>query len=407
MNILFVVPRCPWPPYVGQSRLAFHRAKTLKSFGHTVTLYAYGNDIISKTSFHKDKLSSAFHNIRLYDIPFVSFFLCFLSSSFPHFFGYRSIIASGFSPPCVCLDFEEFLSSSSEFDIVHFYSIRSSPLWSIVNSKSISFVVDLVDSLSLNMSRKYNNSNLLFKLLFAKELVNIIHFERNLIPYEFCLSYLTVGQIDLSYLSLALPESDYAPGLNFCPIGVESFPVSFSGSVINGPSIIFFGTLSYAPNIEAIDWLLSSIMPFVWQFNPSLLLYILGSNPSRPLVNRCLKFSNVRLVPNPESIAPYLLSSSCSLAPMKSGSGQQFKIIESLANGIPVVSTSLAANPLDLLDSTHLFIADDSLSFANSINRILSNPSAASEVTSHGTHFVLNRFSWSASTNTLLSIYGN
>tara|TARA_Y100000589_G_C27104969_1_gene609679 strand:- start:817 stop:1137 length:321 start_codon:yes stop_codon:yes gene_type:complete len=87
-------------------------------------------------------------------------------------------------------------------------------------------------------------------------------------------------------------------------------------------------------------------------------------------------------------------SSKISVAPMLSGSGQQKKIIESMALGIPVVTTTIAARPLNISNKKQLLIADTPKEFARLITKLLSDNKLHKELADNGREFVIKKYNW-------------
>ena len=412
MKILFVLPRSPWPPYVGQSRLAYFRAQELRGLGHEVHLFCYGLGVRNLTPEQLKQLSSAYNSINSVNLSRYELMLNFILR-FPFlFFLGRSFLANAFTPASISKCFNRCLEAQ-QFDIVHFYSIRSSPLWPLLSLFNIPYVADLVDSMSLNFANRVQNCRSILKPLLRLEYLRLRAFESNLPNVSLCRSYVVVAQADLSCLSIAHASIDAnyprssGPDLKLCPIGVKPFePVSGDDEMCSvAPRIVFFGSLSYTPNIDALKWFIDYVYPIVSESILDIEFLILGSNPTDSVVAYASKFSSIRLIANPPSIRPYLLNSFASVAPMISGSGQQFKIIESLANKVPCVSTSLAASALSLVNGVHLCIADSPAEFASKILLLHQDLRFASRIASIGCEHVMNRYSWRSSAEKLVSIY--
>ena len=102
----------------------------------------------------------------------------------------------------------------------------------------------------------------------------------------------------------------------------------------------------------------------------NIILNIAGRKPTRKLINLCEKHKNIFLIANPKSMTECMKNSTIAVAPLISGSGQQFKIIEAMANGVPVLSTSKGAKPFGFINKIDLIIADNPKSFANSIIKL-------------------------------------
>jgi glycosyltransferase involved in cell wall biosynthesis len=136
--------------------------------------------------------------------------------------------------------------------------------------------------------------------------------------------------------------------------------------------LFFVGQFEHFPNVEAMEFLCRDVLP---QFDPATLanhpVYIVG-NGMTDRVRKCaagLPF--VRVLGWVPSIVPYLERVRVSLAPLLHGAGTKRKVIQPLAVGTPVVSTSIGAEGLDLRDGEEILIADDAVAFANAMARLL------------------------------------
>jgi len=134
-------------------------------------------------------------------------------------------------------------------------------------------------------------------------------------------------------------------------------------------SILFVGALNYPPNIEALNWFSEQILP---QLQSKASIIVAGKNPTN-LVRDLARQHQFQLIESPPSMAEVLKRGILSIVPLKNGSGTRGKILESLAHGIPVVSTSIGAEGLDLVPGRDLVIADSPAEFAAKIDGLLAN----------------------------------
>jgi len=138
-------------------------------------------------------------------------------------------------------------------------------------------------------------------------------------------------------------------------------------------SLIFTGSMRFAPNYDAMTWFLNEVFPSVRARSPGARLTITGDpGPHAPPPD-----SNVVLTGQVPDVRALLAASAVSLAPIRVGGGTRLKILEAMAVGTPVVSTTKAAEGLDARDGEHLLIADTPSRFADAVHRLLSEPTAA------------------------------
>lgn len=149
---------------------------------------------------------------------------------------------------------------------------------------------------------------------------------------------------------------------------------------IRKPCIFLAGTFGryHSPMDVAARWVLTEVLPKVRAKMPELHFYIVGRNSDRTLGH--LRLPNVSVLGKLPSVLPYLCHADVSLVPLKFESGTRFKILEAAACGVPIVSTSLGAEGLPVINEKHLLIADDADQFAAAIVRLINDRQLAQEL---------------------------
>ena len=159
--------------------------------------------------------------------------------------------------------------------------------------------------------------------------------------------------------------------------------------------LLFVGTLNYPPNQDAIHFFCTEILPRVRAQRSNVSLSIVGMNPTQSIVD-LHDGQSVFVHPNVPEIAPYVQSAALSIVPLRAGGGTRLKILESLAMGTPVVSTTIGAEGLDLQDGEHLLLADSPDAFANAVLRILHDVALRTRLAESGRQRVAQRYLWSS-----------
>ncbi len=167
--------------------------------------------------------------------------------------------------------------------------------------------------------------------------------------------------------------------------------------------VVFVGLLSYGPNADAARELIESIAPIVRQSVPDLRLTIVGDGAPPSLLR--LSSPSVTFTGRVPDVRPYLRSASAVAVPLRSGSGTRLKILEALAMGRPVVTTSVGAEGLGLLDETHALIADDPEALARGLVRVIGDPALATRLGQSGRALVEMEYDWEAIGRHLVSVY--
>ena len=168
--------------------------------------------------------------------------------------------------------------------------------------------------------------------------------------------------------------------------------------------LVFSGKMDYRPNVDAVEWFHSAVFPPVRERCPSTRLVIVGRNPHRRLQSLAADGS-VQVTGWVESVQPYLQRATVYVAPLRMGSGTRLKILEAMAAGCAVVSTSIGAAGLNEDALSALTIANDAQTFAQAIVALLEDEGRRRELGSLAQAQVAKHYDWSALIPYLLRVY--
>lgn len=144
-----------------------------------------------------------------------------------------------------------------------------------------------------------------------------------------------------------------------------------SGRPARPPVVLLQGSLHYPPNMDAARWLVEEIVPRLRRRIGELEVRLVGTASAG--VKLLHDPPTVHVVGRVPSIEPELARASVAVVPVRYGSGTRVKILESFAHRVPVVSTTLGAEGLDVRDGEHLLLADDPDGFASAVCRVLAD----------------------------------
>ena len=201
-------------------------------------------------------------------------------------------------------------------------------------------------------------------------------------------------------LRVTVSELDRKEMLKRCPIGrVVTIPNGVDTNVLRPlaptglPGVLFTGTLDYQPNLDAAFELCDSIWPLVLKRLPDACLYIVGRNPPEDLLVR-RQPGRVEIVADAPDIVPYAARCSASVVPLRSGGGTRIKILTALALGIPVVTTSIGCEGLELDPGRDLLVADETGDFAEQLVHLLLDAEMRTSMAQAGRAAVEARYDW-------------
>lgn len=163
--------------------------------------------------------------------------------------------------------------------------------------------------------------------------------------------------------------------------------------------IVFTGNMSYAPNVNAVDYLANGILPIVWKQLPDVKLYIAGTSPD-PKVK---KAACDRIVVSGwlNDIRDAYAQSRVFIAPMRIGTGLQNKLLEAMSMGLPAITTPLANASLGAKPNEEILIGNNAEELAHHIITLLTDTSKAQQIAQSGFDFTNRVYDWSKATEIL------
>jgi glycosyltransferase involved in cell wall biosynthesis len=159
------------------------------------------------------------------------------------------------------------------------------------------------------------------------------------------------------------------------------------------PAIFLAGSFgrAHSPMDMAARWMLEEVFPLLRERIPGVHFYIVGNNSDRSFGH--LNGPNTTATGRLESVLPYLCHANVALVPLKYESGTRFKILEAGACSVPLVSTTLGAEGIPVIDGEHILIADDASGFASAILRLLEDKELANMLAANCNRLVCKQFS--------------
>lgn len=159
------------------------------------------------------------------------------------------------------------------------------------------------------------------------------------------------------------------------------------------PTMLFCGAMDYTPNVDALRWYFAEIHDAVMEQIPNLQVLIVGKSPL-PEVIAYGRRKGVMITGSVPDVRPYYRKAWLQMVPLRIGGGTRLKIVESLAIGTPVVSTTIGAQGLDLKHGSNILLADAAKDFATEIVRCMQSSPLRQHLRQAGIQTARERFSW-------------
>lgn len=210
---------------------------------------------------------------------------------------------------------------------------------------------------------------------------------------------LTVSNVDRKMLIAANPRLK----IDVIPNGVDTRLNRPLGPSEICPSLLFVGTMNYAPCADAAIYFCKQVLPLIRQMLDDIQVWIVGKNPP-PEVTRLVN-ERVHITGQVDDVVPYYKRSSVCVVPLQAGGGTRLKILEAMALGRPVISTSTGCEGLDVVDGQHLLIADKPAEFAKKTVLLLKNRVLYDRISAKARNLVVDRYDWDAIAKKLDQVY--
>ena len=168
-------------------------------------------------------------------------------------------------------------------------------------------------------------------------------------------------------------------------------------------SLIFTGTMDFRPNADAVLWFCQDILPLIKKDAFHVHFYIAGQHPTAAV--RALASPAVTVTGYVSDIRPYIANSVVYVVPMRMGSGTKLKVMQAMAMRIPVVSTTMGAEGIDVTGGQNILLADTPQDFARHVVALLGNESERQRLAANGRRLVEERYDWTTIVPVLEKVY--
>lgn len=242
-----------------------------------------------------------------------------------------------------------------------------------------------------------------------KFLVNLIYLlERNATKYA-CLS-MVVSYKDFHIARKLFNITNIVIAPNFVPYDeIENIKkrlneeICIEKTCISGRYIIFHGDFRYYPNREALLLLVKHIMPRIWELYPDIKLAVVGSGLPRVSKGKIILLGYI-----PYEILYKLISNAtCAIVPLLRGGGTRIKILEYLACGVPVISTKIGAEGLELENFEHIILVDQINDIPEAFNLLMKNNALREKLKANAIAIVREKYDVSKALKDFLNIMLN
>lgn len=309
---------------------------------------------------------------------------------------------------------EERLEASPTIDVIHLEHLRGACYGLALGASRENgmrpvppIVWDSVDCISLLFERTVRSSRSRAGRWIARiELPRTRRWEGRLVG-RFA-GTLATSEDDAQALSLLAERSN--PGrraeVDVLPNGVDLEYFGEGTGLRRPATLVLTGKMSYHANATAAAYLSEEIMPRVWAAMPEVEVILAGKSPPRAVRDlEGIRPGKITVTGTVPDLRPFLHQATVAVVPLVYGAGSQYKVLEAMASGAPVVATTLATSALAARNGDDLLVADGTEAFAESVVRLLQDGELRRRLAANGRRYVERHHDWDQIVAHLEAIY--
>jgi glycosyltransferase involved in cell wall biosynthesis len=381
MKILQLCNKFPYPPKDGGAIAIYNLTEGLSRDGHHVTLLAMNTKkhfvVLDKAvAVIKDVAELEYVNINT-NINLVKAVINFIFSGLPY--NAERFITKRFAKKIISI------LQRKEFDIVQLEGLYLTPYIKIIRQYSAAKISLRTHNIEHEIWKgiAFNEKNIIKKKYLQVLAGRIEKFEKDsLNTYDLLVPITKKDAEKLNSLGNKKP-------LRVIPSGFNTEKINPAVSKVNLRSLFFIGSLDWIPNQEGLLWFIEKVWLKILVKNPEVEFYIAGRNAPEWLRNRISKYERIVFLGEVEDAYEYMDDKAIMIVPLFSGSGMRVKIVEGMALGKVIVSTSTGAEGIDITHDENIIIADTETDFEKEILNLLDNKSFFTKIGENARKFVI------------------
>ena len=381
MNILYLCHRFPYPPKRGGKIRPFNMIRHLGQAGHRVTVCS-----LARSAAEAEEGSGIAPHCAAYEVAVVNEALqvarmvARLPLTTPSSMGY---FYSG--------DLAQKLRrqlASQRFDLIFVHCSSVAPY--VARVQGIPKILDFGDMDSQKWLEYAHSKPFPLSLGYRLEGLKMLAAEKRLArQFDLCTATTrSEWQTLEAYGTGAVTD--------WFPNGVDAGYFSPTDGLYDSDTVSFIGRMDYYPNQECMKRFCAEVWPLLKQRRPLMKLLIVGADPS-PEMRALGGLPGVTVTGSVPDVRPYIRGSAVMVAPLAIARGTQNKILEAMAMGVPVVTSSAAAGGVDAQADKHFLVADNAAEIAAAVLRIVEQPAERQRLANSGRERMCTHHDWSRS----------
>lgn len=395
MKILQLCHKIPFPPTDGGTIAMNNITQGLLAAGHTVKVLALETQ---KHPVFWDKIPSTYVSSTAFETVKIDTTISFLAAAKTLFNG-KSYQISRFYSKNFAAKLEQLLSEN-QYDIVHLESIFMCSYIDVIRKKSHAKIVLRTHNVENQIWKRIakNEHNIVKKLAIKYLASQLERYERSI--GSKIDGYATISEPDLRYFQ----NCAQCPGTEI-PFGVDVDEYEPNDEYLPSetPTLFHVGSMNWMPNIEGICWFLDEVWPSILAEFPNVTFTVAGRAIPAQILNRTDK--NLMIAGEVPDANVFMLSKDIMVVPLLSGSGVRVKIIEGMALGKTIITTSIGAEGLAVENGKNILIANTPQEFVEAVAKCVHTPDLCAFIGENARNFVSLHHNNTLITSKLIDFY--
>lgn len=205
---------------------------------------------------------------------------------------------------------------------------------------------------------------------------------------------------------VALREAAGEPvDITVIPITVDTDEVTPVARQPEANHILHIGTMYWPPNIDAVKWFVDQVYPLVRKQRSDVQFDVVGSRPPAELLALNEAGLGINVTGYVEDPTPYQRQAAVMVVPLLAGGGMRVKILNALAEGIPIVSTTLGYEGIEVMPGRDILVDDTPGGFADQVLRVLNDPVLGRQLAANGRKLVEEVYDYRSACRPLDDVY--
>ena len=390
MKILMITHLVPYPPHDGPSLRNFNLLKECSKNHeiHLLTFYrkAHGHNP-ENLKYSIDELKKYCKDVKVFAIPTEDHKLAWYLLLLFNIFSLSPYSVWAYWSPKMVRAIKRKLQEVT-FDVVEIGEIGLANYSKLFHHTPTLLVHHNIESQVLNRRSKIQRNPIakIYLRLQARKLKRLERKACESIDY-----HTTVSKDDKD----TLLRINHKARVQVVPNGVDVSYFQPSEEATDDCTLVFAGTMTWYPNLDAMLYFKNEIWPILKEQSPEISIRILGKHPPKELLDFAKHNKGFNVMGFVEDVRPYIAKATIYVVPIRTGGGSRLKILDALAMGKAVVSTSIGCEGIRVTNGKDIVISDTPQGFANSVLDLLQNSNKRNQLEKKGRELVVKEYSWS------------